>query len=603
MNNMASSSEKTSFCLDPRLERPVTLVIPIFLAVLYIITCPRDIISFADSCEMVTASYLLVPTHPPGFPLYVIAGKLLSSLFFFISNIYVRYAAMTVALSFGTLVLLMKTAKMIFGNVRLAALTLLLLGLSREYWLYSIIPEVFSLNMLLVSGITLLYVRWVEGEGKGNRSLLFIFFIAGLGMNNHWTVCLLLPGVALAMLYRKVSWKTWLAAAGCGLAGFAFILTIFWLAPRVSPMVFALDGSWDSVTAMLTRQRYGGFAPGGHEKHMTLDSLRFFGDSILGQYTILSLFLALAGGVTLTKKRLEWSFFMVSFVLTGPFFIYYMNLKGDSIAALGMMERFQDLPLFFFSILLASGFGWAAGTRRDGWRRLAVIIVAAVLPFWMIFRNFPLNDRHDDRITRSFTEMILEGIPDNSILIAYNDVETFALSYVLHVEGRMRGILFFNSRGFERAVTNPEAVSRYMDHYGFSARPEIKGQLKEFLMANADSIPTFSMLHSLRPEYGIDGNNLYGVPSSGLAFRVLRVPVYVEPDWNARIFSPDPQQVTDFRKAYAFPGNHFNAQMNLIYRGTLENYASMYNRGSRPDIAGEISKRISTIYSRVSGGG
>jgi len=73
---------------------PILLFLGVFS--LYLYTAPPASTGYADSNELITASYILGVPHPPGYPLYVLVGKLFS--FLPIGAIAFRYTIMSAML-------------------------------------------------------------------------------------------------------------------------------------------------------------------------------------------------------------------------------------------------------------------------------------------------------------------------------------------------------------------------------------------------------------------------------------------------------------------------------------------------------------------------
>src|SRR3989338_2808526 len=172
---------------------PIILFFGIFS--LYLYTSPPGATQYADSSELITASYILGIPHPPGYPIFVLVGKLFSFLPF--GEIAWRYSAMTSLLGAMTVVLVylilvkilsrelgMKNqelgsatparspySKFLIPNSQPSFISFLYvyipalvgslsLAFSYIFWLYSIVPEVWAFNSFFTALLLYLGVRW-----------------------------------------------------------------------------------------------------------------------------------------------------------------------------------------------------------------------------------------------------------------------------------------------------------------------------------------------------------------------------------------------------------------------------------------------------------
>ncbi len=232
----------------PALARPAggplllaMLTAAIALAV-YAPTVARDLTWSGDSGELITAAMTLGVPHPPGYPTYVLLGRLFALLpVGLVAWRFNLFAAVCAAAAAGLLAATIRRA----GGARVrpvaavaAALTFAFLPL---VWSQAVVAEVYSLNLLMVA--TFLLVWAARGPGLAAGLCL------GLAVTTHLTSLLLLPAALLA--------------AGPGrtrlLAGVAFgllpLLALPWLARGDSPVVWGqpdtLRGWWWLVSGQL----------------------------------------------------------------------------------------------------------------------------------------------------------------------------------------------------------------------------------------------------------------------------------------------------------------------------------------------------------------
>ncbi|MCK5644088.1 MAG: DUF2723 domain-containing protein, partial [Gammaproteobacteria bacterium] len=148
--------------------------------IFYLATLPRSVLP-GDSGELIAASRTLSIAHPPGYPLYLMTGKLFSSLFAWGSVAY-RYnllSALAVSATLALFYLILTELRV--GKIIAVAVTLGLATL-QSFWLQATTAEVYAFNVLFTA--ILLYSALL-GKRHGERSFLLIAFVAGLSLSHH----------------------------------------------------------------------------------------------------------------------------------------------------------------------------------------------------------------------------------------------------------------------------------------------------------------------------------------------------------------------------------------------------------------------------------
>ena len=242
-----------------RLDATICLLVSASLLLAYWLTMPK-VVTFEDSGLFLQVCHFNGIAHPPGYPLFtllcvpwfwlpvdpVILGNSLSAVF----------AALTCIVVYFIL-------KQLGVHRFIAAVTCILLGLSRDFWSQAIIVEVYSLNTLLVSLELYLAICFANKPQKWH--LFTMSFILGLGLSNHWPIVLLsFPGLALVCLARMEDLgKVLRSPANCLIC---LLLLVFGLVPYLSLFlksdpIFSYSGPITTVAefiAYFTREAYQG---------------------------------------------------------------------------------------------------------------------------------------------------------------------------------------------------------------------------------------------------------------------------------------------------------------------------------------------------------
>ena len=194
------------------MDKKNKIIIPsLFLLVLivYLITL-SPAVNFEDSGEFITTTYTLSIGHPPGYPLYIILGKLFSFLPF--GSVEFKINFMSAFFSALSAVVLYILSFRIFKILKekpyfISFFIVALYFLSSSLWDISLVAEVYTLNLFLVS-LLLLIIEHIYFEKNPDTNMAdmpipykskmkyhyLFFYLVGLGTANHHTflfICLI----------------------------------------------------------------------------------------------------------------------------------------------------------------------------------------------------------------------------------------------------------------------------------------------------------------------------------------------------------------------------------------------------------------------------
>ncbi|MDE2942978.1 MAG: DUF2723 domain-containing protein [Gemmatimonadota bacterium] len=172
---------------------------------------------FWDTSEYVTTAHILGLPHPPGNPLFVLLGRVWDVLLGFTGlpvalRINVLGATLSAAGSFFWFLAVARVVARFRANrheVLVAAGTATWIGATAfTVWTQSNLNEkVYPLSLFVVALVSYLAFVWMDDADtpRGNRLLLLIALILGLGWANH--TMSLLPGLALAVFVLLHRWR------------------------------------------------------------------------------------------------------------------------------------------------------------------------------------------------------------------------------------------------------------------------------------------------------------------------------------------------------------------------------------------------------------
>lgn len=242
--------------LLPRATPGASWLVVAMSLTLFVATMSRDLTwrnYSADGGELMTASMTLGVAHPPGYPLYIVIGRLFGLLP--LGTVAARFAllsAVAAAAAIGLAVRCMTVEGQNKGGSTAAALaTGLALAVSPLVWGQAIVAEVYALFLFFVA-----LFAWAI---LSDKSPLAIGLTLGLAVTAHLTGLLLLP---LAIWKARSNLARFAVGAAVGLSPFLWLPL---LATGPSPLVWgdpdSLGGWWWLVSAQLYRPNVFGLAP------------------------------------------------------------------------------------------------------------------------------------------------------------------------------------------------------------------------------------------------------------------------------------------------------------------------------------------------------
>ncbi|MBW7995839.1 MAG: DUF2723 domain-containing protein [Candidatus Glassbacteria bacterium] len=211
----------------------------LFAFIGYLITMAPSV-TFWDAGEFIAASYTLGIPHPPGTPLFVIIGRVLSAMplpmgiaarLNFLSVLCGAAGALLIYLIavriIGTWV---REPESLPGRVLIhggAFASAIIPSFMRTTWSNATEFEVYA-----VSTATFLFCAWLMvymGQSldrqRMQRTLLLVVYIVSLSIANHMIVLLVTPGVIIyTLLHDRENWRYWLSIVGMFLGVYLLVM-------------------------------------------------------------------------------------------------------------------------------------------------------------------------------------------------------------------------------------------------------------------------------------------------------------------------------------------------------------------------------------------
>jgi tetratricopeptide (TPR) repeat protein len=416
----------------------------VFLATiaLYVATLPKGVLP-GDSGELIAASRTLSIAHPPGYPLYVMIGKIFSSAFALGSVAY-RYNLLSAIISAASIMLLyLVLIELRVGKI-LAVAVVLALGTLESFWLQATMAEVYALNAFYT--VLLLYCSLL-GRRYGERTYLLLAYAGGLALSHH--LSLIYPLICaigiLSMGLRVIPrLRTVIASILLLFIGLSVWLYIPVRSSQGPPLVWGkthtASGFWEHMTAQGYRWRLREFSFPARAR----DFLRFF-TVAAGQSGLVLMAAAVIGAVTGIVRRT----FAIGFL--GLVLLFAIHFA---------MYNIPDIESHIFPALIGVSVLAGLGIRKvvdlaDGVKRNLGVAVTAASFLVLAFNLAGLSPRADEWFGNDYARSIIESARqacgDDCIIITSGDISTFPLLYAAHVDPG-------TSLMYDLAASNPSII-------------------------------------------------------------------------------------------------------------------------------------------------
>lgn len=427
--------------------------------VVYVLGACRTVY-VGDSGDLLTAISVLGIPHPSGYPLYVLAAKLWSLLFFFLPLPF-SVSLFSAACGAAACAVLFRAARE-SGVRRLpAAGSAWLFAFAPSVWAEANVQRVYTLNALFVALALLLALRW--SRAARDRDLVAAAFVCGLGASNHLEMGVVGLAIGLfAAFSRPAIFRRWKLLAACTGAAVLGLLPFLYLPLRAQahPLLdWGHPVTPRSFAAVVLRESFWGRAwIRGAGDLVTI--LKDYGHSLLTESAWVGA--GLAAVAIAAARRRPWPIGLPLLVMGANLAV--LALHG-SRSDLFIWHRYY-IPSYLCLALLAS-WGWQTLAETSPRRILAV--ASLLPPLALLLLGWRPNDRSRYRIGEDYSRRLLSTLPPGSQLIASDDNILFVLMY-LNLGEQLRPDVHLILEGVGGSNLpplsfNPDVDPVYLTHY------------------------------------------------------------------------------------------------------------------------------------------
>lgn len=382
-------------------------------------------LGFWDTAEFQTIAYTMDIAHPPGYPTYIILGKIFTELFP-LNSIAFRmnfFSALTSALAGGFLAI---TIYALTKRFTVSLFCSLFFSLSEVVWSISLRAEVHSLHLLFTA---VLFCLAVYQNLSRRKDLIYpLFFILGLSFGNHLLTLFFVPS---ALLLTARSFKIQ------HLALFVLGLLVYLLLPIVGLLKPPLTVDYNLATVdgflrHVTGRDFNGFMHGWVGGSLS-SAMQFY-------YRFLSQFFwlfvpGLIGFILTFRKFLRLNIIFIIFVVgTLGFSLRYQN---------AVLERYFIPSFLVLSIWAGVGLGGIWSLTNKLLRGVLVLILIALL-FYEVKNNYVRVDQSGNISAYNFATEALESCDGNAIIFSWWSYST-PLWYMTKVEKLRSDVAVYNT--------------------------------------------------------------------------------------------------------------------------------------------------------------
>ncbi len=493
---------------------------------LYVATlCPT--VYWEDSAAFCAVQSLLGIPHSPGFPIYVLWGRVFTLLPIassaFCSNLMSAFwgsAALTVLFLMILEICAQASVKQWLSRLT-GTISVLLFAFSSSFWLQTVRAEVYTLNLFFSLTSIFLLLRWrrERSVGSGFKWLMLFFFVLGLSLTNHPLLALTLtPAFLLLVLFTDyrvlLSAKRLVLLAISVLLGFSLYLYLP-IRSTLNPAVnWGKPDSWVNLLAYLLRTSA---APVDSSVVAVpfLNRLWFDLAFPVDQFGLPLFWLSVVGAVFLFRSsRLIGFLTLMVFVLNLATATWAADFSARNYDLLGYLLPSLAMFTIWFALGLRNVLTWILKEARmfNGYPKkeaqktlgnlvayIAVLIIT-LLPVFQLSRNIRQCNKSSEIWAYVYAEQVLSSVEKNALIVAGDDNTLTSLWY-LNLSEKIRPDVKILSPA---ALTSPAHRAQIKSQYPQLRLPEAAHQdpgatVYELCRLNAGEFPVYSTYFSGHP--------------------------------------------------------------------------------------------------------
>ncbi|MCP5105011.1 MAG: DUF2723 domain-containing protein, partial [bacterium] len=399
---------------------------------------------FGDSGELTAAAYNLGIAHPPGYPLYLLLGKLFMLLVPF-GDPAMRMNLLSAVFASSAAVLIYLINRISAHGCLISVLVSLIGAFSFTFWSQAVVAEVYTLAALFFCTLVYLTLLWLKNRDQ--RLLLLLALAAGLALTHHVIIAVFYPVFLIFILLNQPHpprlLKDWKLVTKAVCLFLLPLLLYLYLPLRSASNPLNDWGNPETFSAMtdhITAKQFGGLFL-KHDFDGVVHQLGIFSDVLLKQFPFILLVLAAAGVVVGFMRERKTALFFLALAA--------VNICYSSAYYITDIEP-HFIPIFLVLVLFMGNALGALYKKIQGvkkvqvhWVTAVVLIILALLP--LVF-NRAECDKSGNYLARDYGRNMIGSLDKNGVLFIDGEAELFIAAYLKIVEGIRPDVEVYDAR-------------------------------------------------------------------------------------------------------------------------------------------------------------
>ena len=400
------SSKPQSRRIDYEWSRLAPPAVALIALSVYLFTLLREV-DWWDAAELTLQSYLLGVTHPPGYPVFTLIGKLFT---LFIPDPAIATNVMSAVFTGLCVYMLCITALALGCRRSHSVLSSFVFAFIPVIWSIAVTTEVYNVNMFFLAIVFFLLIRWYEEPAP---HLVFLAgTLLGISMGTYLANVLILPAFLYLIIARGWRFKSQLILFSCAYVVFGCLaVSLNYFISKINPPFGSLITP-DSLKNLFL------FVKGDQYGTLNIHSPRYYVFRLLEHGLHFSKnFMGVGIIIGLFGLRAQWKkdpvicrFFLLAFLINMLYFTFfdvkeYYNMVTPSY--------------FVFSIWIAYGIGYFRSEGFSARTRIAAYVVSIGIIAGLIATQIvPRLERSRNTPVTDFVKSSFGVIPESAVIIA-----------------------------------------------------------------------------------------------------------------------------------------------------------------------------------------
>jgi hypothetical protein len=493
--------------------------------------CPT--IYWEDSAAFSSVHVLLGIPHSPGFPIYVLLGRLFLQLSIgnsaFLSNLMSAFwGSLSLVVLFFMISSLKRNDEDNLAPHNLISLLssivgVLFLAFTSSFWLQAVRAEVYSLNMFFTVVLILLAMKLAKDDSSIDSFKLFVLFsfVFGLSLANHpLLIVTLAPAFLLYFLMTDARRFLILPRLMVGMFFFLLGTSVYLYLPIRASLSPAVNWGNPSTVSGLISYLLRTSQPTAASTSVGFPYLQRLGFNLsfpVIQFGLAFFWLGIVGALTLYSLNRK------KFLFT--FCIFILNLLTASWATDFSLRNYDLLgyllpSLSIFAIWFALGMNfvltWLAGRLKAEPKATAsgkglvlnhgiwyiILVIIILSPLIQVYRNYAACNKRSQTWAYRYADQILSSVKKNAIILVGDDNTLTPLWYVNLALGRRPDVKIISITALRQTGYREQIRQQHTGIKLPSGVTRDPGELAlKISQLNSNDFPIYTTYFSTHPDF------------------------------------------------------------------------------------------------------